>query len=184
MTLRLDEALQAAEEAFERVLNIPPGGPFDCLIQSKTLKSNYAAPESMPHVQLTQWMEKRQAGSAPRPGERVEFIVVASPKARVLDAIETPQYAVEHKLPPAWDHYLQQLQRPLETLLEVPFKSQRPDLLQRFQLFCSEIQLKAQKKVTQFGHARRPNGTWVAGRLAKGGIQTQLCLAKKPRINE
>jgi DNA polymerase elongation subunit (family B) len=182
MLKQMDAALTTAEEAFERILRTPPGGPFESLIQSKTLRSTYAAPESLPHVQLTQIMERRQAGSAPRTGERVEYIVIASAKARVLDAVETPAYAVQHRLPPAWDHYVQHLQRPLEALLEVPFGSKRPDLLKRFQQICQTL---AQKQVLEQGHARLRNGTWVAGRLSKGGsVQTQLNFAKRPRLDE
>jgi DNA polymerase delta subunit 1 len=177
--LRLDlpGALACALHASEQILALKPGGPFTDVVQSKTLRSKYQQPESLPHVQLSRRLTTRAASNAPRCGDRIDFVVLASQNARVLDAIECPLFAARHGLPPAWDHYLEHLHRAIGSLLEVPLASE-PVLFDKFKNTCAEHLRRASVLVRKHGVARlEAKDTWVMGLRSKhGGTGVQLSL--------
>jgi DNA polymerase delta subunit 1 len=177
LCLDLPGALACALHASEQILALKPGGPFTDVVQSKTLRSKYQQPESLPHVQLSRRLTTRAASNAPRCGDRIDFVVLASQNARVLDAIECPLFAAHHGLPPAWDHYLEHLHRAVGSLLEVPLASE-PALFERFKTTCAEHLRRATVLVRKHGVARlEAKDMWVSGLRSKhGGAGVQLSL--------
>ena len=160
--------------AVDKLLAIPPGGPFGPLIQSKALRAKYVAPEGLAHVQLAARLNARQPGSAPRVGDRVEFLVLASQLPRVVDRVECAVYAEAHKLPPAWDHYHELVERALLALIEVPLQTHAPALLAELRNDLRLTKTKAQRLVQQHAVTRQGNG-WIRGHRALGG-RVQLTL--------
>lgn len=162
-----------AKSAVESVLALPPGGPFDDIAQSKTLKANYACPQSMAHVQVVNLMNTRDPGSAPRVGERVFFVVIASETPRVVDKVDDVAYAQEEKLPPDWLHYVEMLERPLMRLLDVPLMSLGPDKLQALEKFFDAAKSRARAQVRVSSLARHGAG-WLRGHKSTRGTQLKL----------
>ena len=78
-------AVALIKGAVETVLAIPPGGPYDAIVQSKSLRASYKNPDGMVHVQVATNMETRERGSAPKVGDRVYYVVCASSAKRVVD---------------------------------------------------------------------------------------------------
>lgn len=81
--------------------------PPEDLILTKSLNNKYAKPHSIPHWVLAMRMRKRDAGSAPKPGERVRYLVVLpahiqsdleAEKLPMSERIESYEYYME--LPP------------------------------------------------------------------------------------
>lgn len=175
--LDLPGALACALLASEQILALKPGGPFTDVVQSKTLRSKYQQPESLPHVQLSRRLTARAASNAPRCGDRIDFVVLASQNARVLDAIECPLFAARHGLPPAWDHYLEHLHRAVGSLLEVPLASE-PALFEKFKCACAEHLKRANVLVRKHGVARlEAKDTWVPGLRSKNGSSAGVQLS-------
>jgi DNA polymerase delta subunit 1 len=79
---------------------------------SKSLKSEYANPNSIAHKVLADRITKRDPGNAPASGDRIQYIYVQAPtgqKAAKLqgDCIETPVYIREHGLKPDYMYYIE-----------------------------------------------------------------------------
>jgi len=160
--------------ALEELLTIPPGGPFDLLKQSKSLRADYKNSEGQMHWRVKELMREREPGSEPRVGDRVEFVVVASSAPRVVDKVEDVGYAAAQKLPPDWLHYMEAIEGPLMRLLEVPLQSTEPELLQAVRTRCAELRGRAQQLTVAHGLARRGT-SWVWGHRARdGGVQLKL----------
>jgi DNA polymerase delta subunit 1 len=89
------------------------------LTLSKSLKDEYKS--NPPHVALADRMRARCAESAPRPGDRVAYVIVEGPKnAQLRDVIEDPAYAAEKGLRIDYNaYYERQLKTPLVELLDV-----------------------------------------------------------------
>jgi len=100
--------------------------PMDQFVISQSLKreSDYAKPESQGTVVVNRKIAKRKgAGAAYKVGDRVETIVIHErdpKKQRVVDKIEDPAYAKEHKLTPDYLHYLGGFKTAMCALME-PF---------------------------------------------------------------
>lgn len=170
----VDGAVAAAKAAVECVLATPSGGPFAELAQSKTLRSKYANPDSMTHVRVARLMDERNPGSAPRSGERVSYLVVASETPRIVDKVDSIEYAEEHKLPPDWVHYVGMLVDPFLRLLEVPLQSLAPDKYTELMAYFELARRRAMGQV--HAHSLARHGTkWLRGhRTATGGTQLKL----------
>ena len=100
------KAVAAVRNAAEKVIQLAPGGPFDAVLLSKSLRQTYANPDGMPHVKVKELMHRRDAGSAPRVGDRVEYVVIASESSRVVDRVEDIGHARRCNLPPDWLFYI------------------------------------------------------------------------------
>lgn len=172
-------AADAMVAALEQLLLIPPGGPFDDLKQSKSLKAEYKNSEAMVHWRVKELMKERELGSEPRVGDRVEFVVIASTSQRVVDKAEDVGYATLQKLPPDWLHYMTAIEAPLRRLLDVPLGAAEPELLQRVEERCRELRARAQQMTLAHGLARS-GAAWIWGHRARdGGVQQKLSLGVK-----
>ncbi|XP_014256451.1 DNA polymerase delta catalytic subunit isoform X2 [Cimex lectularius] len=83
------------------------------VITKELAKTDYAAKQA--HVELANKMKKRDAGSAPKLGDRVPYVIIAAAKATpaYLKA-EDPIYVLENNIPIDSNYYLEnQLSKPL-----------------------------------------------------------------------
>jgi DNA polymerase delta subunit 1 len=89
------------------------------LTLSKSLRDAYKS--NPPHVALAGRMRARCAESAPRPGDRVAYVIVEGPKnAKLGDVIEDPAYVAEKGLRIDYiAYYERQLKTPLLELFDV-----------------------------------------------------------------
>ena len=65
------------------------------LVISKSLSASYANPERIPHKMLADRIAARDPGNAPRPGDRIPYVLIkcADPNAGQKDRIELPEVA-------------------------------------------------------------------------------------------
>ena len=82
------------------------------------LDSDYA--NKQPHVELAAKMAKRDAGSAPKLGDRVPYVIVAAPKGTAAYMkSEDPIYVLENSIPIDCQYYLDnQISKPLMRIFE------------------------------------------------------------------
>ena len=172
-------AVEIAKAAIKRIMSTPCGGPFHHLMLSKSLRSEYKNPQGMAHLAVANRMDMRNTGSAPRIGDRVEYVIVASQDSRVVDKAEDVKYAEAHSLPPDWYFYLESLERPVLRLLEVPLRSDHflkqglyEDLMRYFQIEKNE----ASKMRLRFGRVCKEDGSWIEGIKCKDGKGVQPSL--------
>jgi DNA polymerase elongation subunit (family B) len=97
---------------------------------TKSLRSQYANPESIAHKVLADRIGERDPGNKPKPNDRIPFIYFDSTKTRDSkkqgDRIETPEFMIANKLEPDYKHYItNQIQKPLTQLFAL-FWSQVP----------------------------------------------------------
>lgn len=95
--------------------------PMEKLTITKALRSDYKNPQQIGHWVLAERMGQRDAGTKPKPGDRMRFVFVQGPtngkKALMGDRIETPEYVVEKGLTVDYAHYItNQLMKPLQQL--------------------------------------------------------------------
>eukprot|EP00965_Chrysotila_dentata_P113049 3735338-Pleurochrysis_carterae.AAC.2 len=74
--------------------------PKDDYIQTRALGdvAAYANPDSLPHIQVVKKMEARAPGSAPRPGDRVPFVIVEGTSKSIATRAEDPTFAITNQL--------------------------------------------------------------------------------------
>lgn len=90
----------------------------DKLTITKALRSDYKNPQAIAHRVLADRMGQRDPGNKPKPGDRIKYIYVTNPGAKLQgDKIETPEYAIDSKLKIDYVHYItNQLMKPLQQL--------------------------------------------------------------------
>lgn len=84
---------------------------------TKTEK-DYAAKQA--HVELASKMKKRDAGNAPKLGDRVPYVIISAAKGTpAYEKAEDPIYVLENSLPIDYEYYLtNQLSKPLLRIFE------------------------------------------------------------------
>ena len=116
----VEKAVDAAKTHILRLLE--NRAPTEMFVVSKSLRSEYANPESQPHVQVAKKIHQRR-GTPPANGERVPYVFIEdneNPDGLQAQRAEDPQYVDENSLVIDRLHYLDsQLSGPIETLLNV-----------------------------------------------------------------
>jgi DNA polymerase delta subunit 1 len=93
--------------------------PIEKYIVSKSLRDDYKNPSSIAHRVLADRMAERDPGTAPKVGDRVQYIYVAEnkKKAKQGDRIENMDYVRAKKLTPDTEFYItNQIQNPVAQL--------------------------------------------------------------------
>jgi len=95
--------------------------PIDKLVITKSLRSNYAAPERIAHKVLAERIADRDPGNAPRSGDRIAYVHIVpkgkSKGARMGDRIETVAYVQQKRLPIDYGYYVtNQIMNPIQQL--------------------------------------------------------------------
>ena len=145
------------EEAEKHIDNLLNGEvPIKKLILSKTLRNDYARPETIAHYQLVQKMKERDPNGAPKPGDRVPFVYVdiGDPKALSWKKVEDPVYVVENNVPIDTLYYLEhQLKNPLKTIFDILLGQLKCE-----KMFNRPSLVKAkQREKLSIGEAKRKN---------------------------
>ena len=85
------------------------------LILSNSLKSDYADPTKIAHKVLADRMTARDPGTAPSVGDRVDYVFVKAPDAKLKgERIENPAYILANNIPIDSGYYIEkQLMNPL-----------------------------------------------------------------------
>merc|ERR1719266_1348867 len=88
------------------------------VITKELTKTDYAAKQA--HVELANKMRERDAGSAPKLGDRVPFVIIKAAKGTpAYMKAEDPLYCLENNVPIDAEYYLSnQLQKPLLRIFE------------------------------------------------------------------
>ncbi|RWS23196.1 DNA polymerase delta catalytic subunit-like protein [Leptotrombidium deliense] len=121
---------------------------------------SYAAKQA--HVELVKKLIARDPGSAPKLGERVQYVIITGPKrAPAYTKAEDPIYVMDHCLPIDTDYYLNnQLIKPLLRIFEPIYGPE-----------------KAKSLLLYGEHTRRKTVTTVVdGPLSKFMVQRERCL--------
>ena len=93
--------------------------PLEKFIVSKSLRDDYKNPSQIAHRVLADRMEARDAGTAPKVGDRLQFVYVAENKraAKQGDRIEEVGYVRKNNLTPDAQFYItNQIQNPVAQL--------------------------------------------------------------------
>lgn len=93
--------------------------PLEKFIVSKSLRDDYKNPGQIAHRVLADRMESRDAGTAPKVGDRLQFVYVAEnkDKGKQGDRIEEVGYVRANKLTPDAEFYIRnQIQNPVAQL--------------------------------------------------------------------
>ena len=93
--------------------------PLEKYIVSKSLRDDYKNPEQIAHRVLADRMAQRDPGTAPKVGDRVQYIYAAEnkKKAKQGDRIENIDYVRANKLTPDTEFYItNQIQNPVAQL--------------------------------------------------------------------
>lgn len=113
------------------------------IITKELTKSDkdYAAKQA--HVELANRMAKRDAGSAPKLGDRVPFVIIEASKGTpAYMKSEDPIYVLENRIPIDTQYYLDnQLSKPLIRIFEPIFREKTESILLR--------KSKSEKKFTE-----------------------------------
>jgi hypothetical protein len=89
------------------------------LTVTKSLRADYANPQSIAHKVLADRIAQRDPGNAPAAGERIGYVYISAKSGQEAsklqgNRIETPLYVKEHNLIPDYRHYIEhQLQNPI-----------------------------------------------------------------------
>jgi DNA polymerase elongation subunit (family B) len=89
------------------------------LTVTKSLRADYANPQSIAHKVLADRIAQRDPGNAPAAGERIGYVYISAKSGQEAsklqgDRIETPLYVKDHSLIPDYRHYIEhQLQNPI-----------------------------------------------------------------------
>uniref|UniRef100_A0A2P2I4Q3 DNA polymerase n=1 Tax=Hirondellea gigas TaxID=1518452 RepID=A0A2P2I4Q3_9CRUS len=88
------------------------------VITKELTKTEYTAKQA--HVELANKMRKRDAGNAPKLGDRVPYVIIAAAKgAPAYEKAEDPIYVLDNNLPIDYEYYLSnQLSKPLLRIFE------------------------------------------------------------------
>lgn len=124
--------------------------PLEKFIVSKSLRDDYKNPEMIAHRVLADRMQSRDPGTAPKVGDRVQYIYVAENKSKAKqgDRIEEVGYVRKNKLTPDSQFYISnQIQNPVAQLFAlcieeldgyVPPKS--PTYAQMYETYLEKFQ--------------------------------------------
>ena len=140
--LMKDQNIQKAVDFLSKCLSDLKDGkyPLDKLIITKSLRSNYKAPESIAHKVLADRIGKRDPGNKPSSGDRIAFVYFHNKNNPKLqgDKIETPTFMLENNLKPDYSHYItNQIMKPVQQLFalvleEIPAFKRKPFIVKDF----------------------------------------------------
>ena len=130
--------------------------PLEKFAMSAKLMAHYKN-ENLPHIQLAKRMQQRDAGSAPQPGQRFQYIIIHSDTSSELcDKSEELSYAIQNKLEPDYIFYINnQLYNPIyEFMALIGKESETRELFDEKQ---NEVLRLLKKKRQQLENESRRN---------------------------
>ena len=112
--------------------------PLEKFIITKQLRDDYKNPSQIAHRVLADRMEERDAGNAPRVGERLAYIYVENRKdaKKQGDRIEHVDYVREKKLKPDTEFYItNQIQNPVAQLFALAIEDLEGYIPKKYPVF-------------------------------------------------
>ena len=114
-----DKSVSGASEFLARSLDELASGrvPMSKLVITKALRGNYKNPAMIAHKVLADRIGRRDPGSKPNPGDRIEYVYIKNKKRGALqgEKIETPEFVKRQKLQIDYDHYItNQVMKPVQ----------------------------------------------------------------------
>ena len=99
--------------------------PLEKLMITKSLRSGYKNPNQIAHKVLADRMGARDTGNKPRPGDRIQYVYIEAPHAKLQgDKIETPEYVKSNKLKLDYKHYItNQIMKPVQQVFALVLES-------------------------------------------------------------
>lgn len=90
------------------------------IISTKKYSKTFDSYTNVPLVpQLAKKMFERDPNNAPKPGDRVPFVIISDPSKEIVERGEDPLYAYEHNLTIDIDHYIEKnLYEPIKRILD------------------------------------------------------------------
>ena len=123
------------------------------LIISKSLRSEYKKPNQIAHKVLADRIAARDPGNKPNSGDRIPFIYIVNPKARLQgEKIETPSFILENKLKIDYSFYItNQIMNPIQQLFALVLEqiwrnSNKIAKLKKFEAEINKVKLRCQKE--------------------------------------
>jgi DNA polymerase delta subunit 1 len=174
-----DGAQLLIKQAVDTVLAVPAGGPFDAVVQSKSLRGAYKNEEGMAHVQVKKLMDERSAGSGPKVGDRVSYIVCSSSATRIVDRAEDPAHASTIGLSIDYLHYVTAIETPLLRLVEIPLRQLSVGLYEGLEAFMVRALNRARAQCALATRCR-VGTVWKDGHLAKDGLVQRTLVCSEP----
>ncbi|KAH9421124.1 DNA polymerase delta 1, catalytic subunit [Dermatophagoides pteronyssinus] len=103
------------------------------IITKELTKADHEYAAKQAHVELANRMAKRDAGSAPKLGDRVPFVIIAATKGTpAYMKSEDPLYVLENRIPIDTQYYLEnQISKPLIRIFEPIFREKTESVLLR-----------------------------------------------------
>jgi DNA polymerase elongation subunit (family B) len=115
--------------------------PIEKLMISKSLRSFYKNPKQIAHHVLAERIGIRDPGNKPAPGDRINYIYIVNPKAKLQgDRIETPAFIEQNKLKIDYGIYItNQIMKPVLQLFTLVLYDM-PKFRRRKASFLLELQ--------------------------------------------
>lgn len=175
-----EECVEAGVDHFRQVLQNLKRGKVDMgdLIITKQLAASYANKQI--HAILQEKMLKRDAGSAPRVGDRVPYVVVAGHrKSKTSERGEDPMYALVNDIPIDADYYVEnQLFKPMDRVLG--------PLVPNFKSLVNDAMRTSVQTISRHGigaHFQKAAQCLACGHVMRGkGAVCPNCAPEAPRI--
>jgi DNA polymerase elongation subunit (family B) len=131
--------LKSSVDVAKKMLNDLVEGrvSFKKLTITKSLRANYANPDSIAHKVLADRIGERDPGNRPKANDRIAYMYYRDPRkygipSRQGDRIETPEYIRSHGFKPDYEFYItNQIMKPLTQLFQL-FWEQVPECEKKF----------------------------------------------------
>ena len=118
------DAVEFVSNELQKIMRHQYDSSIDKFVITKSLRSGYKNPKQIAHKVLADRIGQRDAGNKPRPGDRISFVYVETPKppkgVKLLqgDKIETPEFQKSNSLKLDYQHYVSnQIMKPVQQLL-------------------------------------------------------------------
>jgi DNA polymerase elongation subunit (family B) len=131
--------LESSVQVAKKLLNDLVEGciSFKKLTITKSLRANYANPDSIAHKVLADRIGERDPGNRPKANDRIAYLYYRDPRKHGIpskqgDRIETPEYIKTHGFKPDYEFYItNQIMKPLTQLFQL-FWEQVPESNKKF----------------------------------------------------
>jgi hypothetical protein len=130
--------------------------PLEKFIVSKSLRDDYKNPDQIAHRVLADRMEARDKGTAPKVGDRVQYVYVAenNAKSKQGDRIEDVDYVRSHGLTPDTKFYItNQIQNPVAQLFALCIENlngyvppKRPSYTELYEKYLEKFENEGERK--------------------------------------
>ncbi|CAG9858096.1 unnamed protein product [Phyllotreta striolata] len=151
------------------------------VITKELTKSDYAAKQA--HVELSKKITKRDPGNAPKLGDRIPYVIIASTKnAKAYEKAEDPIYVLENNIPIDSNYYLEnQLSKPLVRIFQPILGDNAESILLRGEHTRSKTMVTSKVGALSAFTKKKEACIGCKSVLTKGYEQEAVCAYCKPK---